>query len=79
VPFSLTEDLDEALHDGTMVTDPMFGYADLHSNGYGIIECTPGSATITFLRNNAATNALPVPAVRWTIATGDTNAVRENL
>ncbi len=75
-PFSLVEDLNEGANNGTMVTHPQFGFVDLHHNGYGIIRCTPDATTVTFRTNNAATNNATTDAATWTIATGDTTAVR---
>jgi alkaline phosphatase D len=60
------------LYGGPPTTFPPFRYVDTFHNGYGLVRCTPGEMTVTYLANDAAyRDALPVPRVRFTLTPGD--------
>ena len=75
-PLSLTEDLAAAANNGMLPPPPAFDFVDLVHNGYGLVECTPAAMTVTFMTNTARDDTEPVPAVRWTITSGNPTAVR---
>jgi len=71
---------ENALYGGPPATSPSFNYVDTTRNGYGLVEVTATSLTVTFLAHNAQyTVPLPQPVVRFTLAPGDAHPVQQLL
>jgi phosphodiesterase/alkaline phosphatase D-like protein len=71
---------ENALYGGPPSTTPAFNYVDTTRNGYGLVEATPTSLTVTFLAHNAQYRVpLPSPTVKFTLTPGDPHPVQQLL
>jgi alkaline phosphatase D len=59
---------------------PPYNFADMVSNGYGIIEASPTESEITFYKMQAIySGAVPIPSVKFTMTPGDPDPVQQLL